>query len=163
MHGERHESRTRQLCHWLDGDSSRRCLVAGLFTLRLFEPSSWTEELATFLLIWVGLLGAAVAFREHAHLGIEYLPARMSPRIRCAVEVLALASTALFCVLVLVYGGATLVIRTVSLLQTSPALGLPMGYVYLALPVGGFFMTVYSLQFLTARLSHVPSADSSHR
>ena len=127
------------------------------------SPSSWTEELATFLLIWVGLLGAAVAFREHAHLGIEYLPARMSPRIRCAVEVLALASTALFCVLVLVYGGATLVIRTVSLLQTSPALGLPMGYVYLALPVGGFFMTVYSLQFLTARLSHVPSADSSHR
>ena len=127
------------------------------------SPSSWTEELATFLLIWVGLLGAAVAFREHAHLGIEYLPARMSPRIRCAVEVLALASTALFCVLVLVYGGATLVIRTVSLLQASPALGLPMGYVYLALPVGGFFMTVYSLQFLTARLSHVPSADSSHR
>lgn len=127
------------------------------------SPSSWTEELATFLLIWVGLLGAAVAFREHAHLGIEYLPARMSPRIQCAVEVLALASTALFCVLVLVYGGATLVIRTVSLLQTSPALGLPMGYVYLALPVGGFFMTVYSLQFLTARLSHVPSADSSHR
>ena len=127
------------------------------------SPSSWTEELATFLLIWVGLLGAAVAFREHAHLGIEYLPARMSPRIRCAVEVLALASTALFCVLVLVYGGATHVIRTVSLLQTSPALGLPMGYVYLALPVGGFFMTVYSLQFLTARLSHVPSADSSHR
>ena len=127
------------------------------------SPSSWTEELATFLLIWVGLLGAAVAFREHAHLGIEYLPARMSPRIRCAVEVLALASTALFCVLVLVYGGATLVIRTVSLLQTSPALGLPMGYVYLALPVGGFFMTVYSLQFLTARLSPVPSADSSHR
>ena len=127
------------------------------------SPSSWTEELATFLLIWVGLLGAAVAFREHAHLGIEFLPARMSPRIRCAVEVLALASTALFCVLVLVYGGATLVIRTVSLLQTSPALGLPMGYVYLALPVGGFFMTVYSLQFLTARLSHVPSADSSHR
>ena len=127
------------------------------------SPSSWTEELATFLLIWVGLLGAAVAFREHAHLGIEYLPARMSPRIRCAVEVLALASTALFCVLVLVYGGATLVIRTVSLLQTSPALGLPMGYVYLALPVGGFFMTVYSLQFLTARLSHVPGADSSHR
>ena len=92
------------------------------------SPSSWTEELATFLLIWVGLLGAAVAFREHAHLGIEYLPARMSPRIRCAVEVLALASTALFCVLVLVYGGATLVIRTVSLLQALPTgTGQPVG------------------------------------
>ena len=36
------------------------------------KPSSWTEELATFLLIWVSLLGAAVALGRGAHLGIDY-------------------------------------------------------------------------------------------
>jgi len=124
------------------------------------RPSPWTEELATFLLIWVGLLGAAVAYREHAHLGVDLLPARMAPRGRRAVEMMALTLTALFCVLVLIYGGATLVIRTVSLAQTSPALGLPMGYVYLALPVSGCFMTVYSLQFLAVRFSNVDAHHS---
>ncbi|NIX00358.1 MAG: TRAP transporter small permease subunit, partial [Phycisphaerae bacterium] len=37
----------------------------------LKNPSSWTEELATYLLIWVGLLGAAVALHRGAHLGID--------------------------------------------------------------------------------------------
>ncbi len=34
----------------------------------LSEPSSVTEELARFLLVWIGLLGAAYAFRVRAHL-----------------------------------------------------------------------------------------------
>ena len=69
----------------------------------LSNPSSWTEELATFLLVWVGLLGAAVALRERAHLGINYLTAGMRPQAQHTAEVFALASTALFCVLVLIY------------------------------------------------------------
>lgn len=42
----------------------------------LKDPSSWTEELATFLLIWVTLLGSAVALGRGAHLGIDYFVLR---------------------------------------------------------------------------------------
>ena len=38
----------------------------------LKNPSTWTEELAVFMLIWVSLLGAAVALNRGAHLGIDY-------------------------------------------------------------------------------------------
>ena len=129
----------------------------------LSNPSSWTEELATFLLVWVGLLGAAVALRERAHLGINYLTAGMRPQAQHTAEVFALASTALFCVLVLIYGGTSLVVRTVALNQLSPALGIHMGYVYLALPISGFFMTGYSLRRLAACFFHVTSVDRPHR
>ena len=86
----------------------------------LAAPSSWTEELATFLLIWLALLGAAVGLRERAHLGIDYLTAKLPPERRRAVEALAFALTAAFCAIVLTYGGSTLVLRTLALDQHSP-------------------------------------------
>jgi TRAP-type C4-dicarboxylate transport system permease small subunit len=116
------------------------------FVLR--DPSTWTDELATFLLIWVSLLGAAVALRRGAHLGMDYFVERLTPRRRLYVEVFAFFCTALFSLSVMTVGGATLVVRKLQLQETSPALGLDLGYVYLALPISGFFLTIYSIEFL---------------
>lgn len=41
---------------------------------------------------------------------------------------------------------AQLVHRTLVTNQVSPALGLKMGYVYLAIPISGFFLVIYSLE-----------------
>ena len=41
-------------------------------------PSSWTEEVARFLLIWIGVLGAAWAFRTGVHLGLDVLPKKLT-------------------------------------------------------------------------------------
>ena len=54
----------------------------------------------------------------------------------------------LFALFVLVIGGIRLVNITLTLNQISPALGIPMGYVYLVLPVTGFLMIYYSLVFI---------------
>jgi len=119
----------------------------------LRSPSSWTEELATFLMIWVGLLGASVGLNRGAHLGIDYLVQKLPARRRLLTEVVVFACTGLFSLLALGIGGATLVVRTLGLEQISPALGIRMGYVYLALPISGFFLTLYSAQFLAERLT----------
>ncbi|HAK55996.1 MAG: TRAP transporter small permease [Vicinamibacterales bacterium] len=117
----------------------------------LGAPSSWTEELATFLLIWLTLLAAAVALRDHAHLGIDYLTSKLPRSGRRRVETFTCCAVAAFCAIVLTYGGSTLVLRTLSLEQSSPALDIPMGYVYLALPLGGLCAAWYSVQPLIAR------------
>ena len=44
------------------------------------SPSSWTEEVARFILIWVSMLGAAYAFRTRAHLGLDLLPKKLMGR-----------------------------------------------------------------------------------
>ena len=44
----------------------------------LQDPSSFTEELAGFLLIWIGLLGASYALYTKAHLGIDVLTQKIS-------------------------------------------------------------------------------------
>jgi TRAP-type C4-dicarboxylate transport system permease small subunit len=121
----------------------------------LKNPSSWTEELATFLMIWVGLLGASVALNRGAHLGIDYLVSKLSRRKALCVSLFVFAVIAAFSLLVMVVGGGQLVHRTLVTNQVSPALGLKMGYVYLAIPISGFFLVIYSIELFTQMLSEI--------
>ncbi|KPJ65405.1 MAG: hypothetical protein AMJ43_10810 [Coxiella sp. DG_40] len=118
----------------------------------LKNPSSWTEELATFLMIWVGLLGASVALNRGAHLGIDYFTLKLPPQKRLYTELFAFFCVAVFSLLVLVIGGIDLVRITLQNNQVSPALGLKMGHVYLALPISGFFLVLYSAEFFIERV-----------
>lgn len=110
----------------------------------LNDPSSITEELASYLLIWISLLGAAYAVRRRAHLGIDILVRAMEPRGRRAAAYVGLATIATFALLVLVVGGLRIVYVTLTLDQISAALRIPIGYVYLVLPFSGVLMMFYA-------------------
>lgn len=114
----------------------------------LKKPSSWTEELATYLLIWVGLLGAAVALNRGAHLGIDYFVGKLEAKKRLFSEVFVFLSITAFALSVLLVGGIQLVSETLQLGQTAPATGIKLGYVYMAVPISGFFIALYSVEFL---------------
>jgi TRAP-type C4-dicarboxylate transport system permease small subunit len=118
----------------------------------LKNPSTWTEELAIFLLIWVSLLGAAVALGRGAHLGIDYLVNKLSIKKKLCTEVFVFLCIALFSLCVMIIGGTDLVISTLKLGQVSPALGVEIGYVYLAIPISGFFLVLYSVIGLVERM-----------
>jgi TRAP-type C4-dicarboxylate transport system permease small subunit len=116
------------------------------FVLR--DPSSYTEELARFLLIWVGLLGACYALRQGMHLAIDALVARLGQRTAKLASLLSLACVGGFGLGVMVIGGAHLVQLTLALEQTSAALRVPLGYVYLALPLCGGLILFYTVATL---------------
>ncbi|MFC1660961.1 TRAP transporter small permease [Gemmatimonadota bacterium] len=118
--------------------------VASRFLLH--APSSFTEELAGFLLIWIGLLGAAYGFRTRAHLGIDLLVSRLGGRAGRLAEVIAHALVALFAFTTLILGGIRLVQLAFELEQISAAMGVRMGFVYLALPLSGLLIIVFSAE-----------------
>jgi TRAP-type C4-dicarboxylate transport system permease small subunit len=109
------------------------------------DPSPFTEELAGFLLIWIGLLGSSYALYTKAHLGIDVLTSKLSAARKQFAHLLIHLIVILFALFVLVIGGIRLVNITLTLEQISPALGVPMGYVYLVLPLTGILMIYYSL------------------
>ena len=109
------------------------------------EPSSWTDELAGFLLIWVGLLGAAYASGMKDHLAIDLLPRKLNPRRRKYLYLVINSFIAGFALIVLVIGGSRMVWITFKLHQISSALELPVGYVYLVLPLSGGFILFYAV------------------
>ena len=127
----------------------------------LNHPSSWTEEFSTFLLMWVGLLGAAVAVNRTAHLGVDFLVLKLPTRLRIAGELIVYLLVGAFAVMVMVIGGIELVQKTLVTNQTSPALNWKMGYVYLCLPVSGFFITVYSVLFFGTTLLKLMKKESA--
>jgi len=114
----------------------------------LAEPSRWTEELATFLLTWVALLGAAVGFSRQQHLGVDVLVNLLDPAARRLVALVVQLLILLFSCAVMLWGGYVLVSETLSSGQTTPALGLRMGYVYLAVPISGLFFVLFTTEQL---------------
>jgi len=121
------------------------------FILR--RPSSVMEELARFLLIWIGVLGAAYALRTKSHLGIDVLAGRLTGIRRRVVETLIHVSVILFAFFVMIVGGLRLVRLTFALNQISAALGIKMGYVYLVIPLAGALVIYYSAAFIVQAVS----------
>lgn len=118
----------------------------------LDSPSPYTDELARYLLIWIGLLGASYALGKRMHLAIDLLPNHLTGRARVILNIGIDALVLLFALSVMGIGGLRLVSLTLMLEQTSAALRVPLGYVYLALPISGALMVFYSLFFLAGHI-----------
>jgi TRAP-type C4-dicarboxylate transport system permease small subunit len=114
----------------------------------LKNPSSFTEEMARYMMIWVGLLGSAYATGQKSHLALDLITAKFSGARKRASELFIHSIVLLFAATVLVGGGGRLVWIQLSLGQKSAALQLKLGYVYLALPLAGAFIVFYSLMAL---------------
>jgi TRAP-type C4-dicarboxylate transport system permease small subunit len=112
------------------------------FILR--HPSSFTEELARYLLIWVGLLGAAYAAGKKMHLAIDVVLQSLKTKKRSWAEIFIQIFIFLFALFVMVAGGLRLSVITLTLNQVSAALGIKLGYVYLALPLSGMLIMFYA-------------------
>lgn len=117
----------------------------------LSDPSAFTDELARYLLIWVGLFGAAYASGKRAHLAIDLLRTRLRGRAVHWHGIFVGTVVMLFAALVMVVGGWRLVSLSFLLGQTSAALQVPLGVVYLALPASGALIVFYFALFITER------------
>lgn len=112
----------------------------------LAEPSHWTEELARFLLVWIGVLGAAYAFRTRMHLGIDLLAHQLRGTSALLLEAFINLMVILFAVLVMIVGGVRLVAMTWELNQLSAALGVPIAGVYTVVPLSGSLIVLFALE-----------------
>jgi TRAP-type C4-dicarboxylate transport system permease small subunit len=114
---------------------------------------SWTEELSRFLLIWASLLSAVVATKRSEHFRVEVVASRLGPLYARAIAVFSLA----VCLTAVWYGTQlAFFFRN----QLSPALGIPMSFVYAAAPVGFLGMGVYIARDLIAP-RRAPGGSSS--
>ncbi len=116
----------------------------GVFTRYVVgAQASWSEELARFLLIWIGILGAAYASGQNMHLAIDLYPTSLPPEKRHRLYLVINTLIILFAVGVLIVGGSYLVYFTLRLGQVSAALQLPLAVVYCVVPISGMLIIYY--------------------
>lgn len=123
----------------------------------------WADELSRFTMIWLVMLGSVLAFDRGAHVAVDLLPKNLPPVASKPIKLIAYLLSAAF-IVVLVWQGLALALRTMR--QISPALGVPMGYIYLAVPAGAALMGIQAVLFWfipqRAGISEAPSSESGH-
>ena len=108
------------------------------------ESLFWGEEVSRYLMIWLALLGMGPVLRSGGHIAIDNLQDSLPPAIARIVRVLVVLILVVF-FLVMIRYGIDYVDRT--MVQSAPSIQIPMGYVYLALPVG-FALALIHLVFM---------------
>jgi TRAP-type transport system small permease protein len=99
----------------------------------------WVEEVSRYTMIWLTFIGAGPVLRYGAHIGIDTLQQGM-PRFAPAIRAIVFSLLAIFFCAMIVIG-----VRYANLTwaQTTPVLEIPIGAVYLAMPVGFGLMFIH--------------------
>ena len=113
-------------------------LTAGIITRYVFDsPFTWTEELATFLFIWIAFLGSATVTYEKRHVAVDFVTHHLSEK---AVIILRISTNFLILVFLslIVVGSFTLMPSMVT--HKSVALGIPRYMYYVPVVISSFGM-----------------------
>ncbi|HEY6254888.1 MAG TPA: TRAP transporter small permease [Xanthobacteraceae bacterium] len=117
----------------------------------IHAPTAWTEEVAQFVLVWYGLLAAAVGARKGVHFAIRWGVIRFSPRTRLIIRQGVNIGVILFLAALLKMGTDYLDIVAN---QTSTGAEINMRIPWAGIPVGvGSILAIYVLEVADAVLS----------
>ena len=120
-------------------------LFSGVVSRYVFHnPIGWTDELASVLFLWIGMLGAAIAFLRGEHMRLTFVLERMKPAARAWTETFALVVSLAF--LVALVGPAARFTEHEAII-TTPALGISNSLRVAAIPVGfALMIAIASMQ-----------------
>ena len=107
------------------------------------NPSTISEELLTYSFTWMSLFAAAYVFGKREHMRMGFLADKLNKKkltiLNAIIEIITIA----FALIVMVYGGIS--ITSLSMTQKTASLGIPMGYVYIVIPITGVVIAVYGV------------------
>ena len=104
----------------------------------------WSEELSRYALIWSAMVGSAVAYQRGAHIGVavfvDLLPAALHGIADRLIHLIVITFAAF-----LFWQGSLLTFRNFERHQLTPALQIPIAWIYLAIPVGALLIALAAL------------------
>lgn len=114
----------------------------------LKTPSTFTEELSRYLLIWLTLLATAYSRSYRGQMAIDYFYQKFSEKNQRFLSIGIECCILLFTLGVFIIGGSYLVYITFYMEQKSSTLQLPMGVVYSIIPISGLLILWYTVYHL---------------
>lgn len=103
----------------------------------------WAEEMMSFAFIWMFFLSMAEVSRNGAHLALDLVPSLLKGWPRRIIDTVVELANISFLVVLLYYSFR---VSVYNMGQRSPAMLIPYGYIYFAIPVGCVLMILFSCQ-----------------
>lgn len=113
-------------------------------------PLAWSEELARYLFIWMTFIAGYLGARQNKHIGVAALQNALPPLGGRILRFLSFFICAAFFTIIVV---ATIQFWPRLMKQTSPALEMPVAFVYFGMVLGAVFMAVWYLLLAFTALS----------
>lgn len=107
------------------------------------RPSTVSEELLTYTFTWMSLLAAAYVFGKRDHMRMGFFADKITGPAKKAIEVFVDILSFSLAGIVMVYGGID--ITRLTLIQTTASLQVPMGYIYVVVPISGILIMIFSV------------------
>lgn len=117
----------------------------------LGDPLTWSEEVARYLMVWFSLLGAVLGIRHYSHVGVDFFIEKLPAKLRLYVRAVGQAVSLVFISVVTVKGFDLSIDK---FFIPSPAANIPMGIVYLSIPVSGALMILFQLEIIIKDFFH---------
>ena len=114
-----------------------------VFRYVLTAPLPWSEELARYCFVWIVFLGAAIGLERGIHLGVDLFVNLLPRRLRTGLDVL---SNALIGGLAIAIIYASFPVIEMNFLQRSPAMGVQMSWIYIAIPIAMALIVVICIE-----------------
>jgi C4-dicarboxylate transporter DctQ subunit len=103
----------------------------------------WSEEMCRYLFVWTVFFGSAIALKSRKHIAVDLLDKAFPVKIRKFYYVFIDLIIIIFLIVFMIIG-AQLAARNMT--QLSPAMQIPLGIVYLAIPIGSFVMIINAVR-----------------
>ena len=117
--------------------------VASRYILR--EPFGWTEELCTFLFVWLVFIGASLTLKTNEHFAVEILVDKLPAGVSKIVKIFSLLLVLFFAILLFWFG---LRLSMTGARSITAALEIPRTVPYSAVPFGALLMAIRTLERL---------------
>jgi TRAP-type transport system small permease protein len=107
------------------------------------SPSTITEALAKYMFLWLVMITASYVVGKREHMRLEFFVNKFSTKMQLICSIFSEVVIFIFLLVVLGYGGGYISLNAMS--QTDSALPIPIGIIYLALPICGILSALYSI------------------
>ena len=114
-----------------------------------FNALTWSEELSRYLLVWGTFFGATLAYKRGNHIAVTFIIDFFPTRLRVWFNILTYLLSLAFFVIVAQQGMNMI---TMQVFQVSPALQMPMRYVYWSIPLSCVIMIIHSFAGISDEL-----------
>ncbi|MCK6205249.1 TRAP transporter small permease [Bacillus infantis] len=109
---------------------------------------SWSEEAARYLMIWATFIAASLGVKKGSHITLDILTVYLPEKANRIVRAISYILSMVYCILLLVIG-IPFIMDMIAKGQISPALHMPIHFVYLAIVAGAVLMLIrYILLFI---------------
>ncbi|AOM81534.1 TRAP transporter small permease [Salisediminibacterium beveridgei] len=120
---------------------------------------AWSEELARYCFIWLVYIGISYGVKKQRHIKVDVTLLLFKNKGKIVLQMISNILFLLFA-LVIVYYGNDVAQRILGFGQTSPALKIPMGYIYFATVVGMSLTSIRLIQQLIKQYKALVGKES---